>query len=118
MSAARADVKMAKSSKEDRNKVVAKASEVAGPLLTPSRYVAKLLSGLGPLSPLCKQVGSALAVSISFLYFRSMVSHNPQALTKREVNRHEKDVRVVIVHFDLVRNYSCCSLQAQLPSDP
>ena len=46
-----------------------------------------------------------------------MVSHNPllgQALTKSEVNRHEKDVRVVIVHFDLVRN-SYCNLQAQLP---
>ena len=26
-----------------------------------------------------------------------------QILTKHEVNRHEKDVRIAIVHFDLVR---------------
>jgi len=81
MSVARADVKKAKSSQEDLDKVVAK---VTGPLLAPSRYVVKLLSGLATLFPLCKQVSSALA-----------------ALTKSEVNRHKKDVRVVIVHFDL-----------------
>jgi hypothetical protein len=75
MSVARANVEMAKSSKEDRNKVIAKASEVVGPLLAPGRHVVKLLSGLGALFPPCKQVSSALAVSVSFLVFRSMISH-------------------------------------------
>jgi hypothetical protein len=60
---------MAKSSKEDRNKAVAKAGEVVGPaLLAPSRHVIKLLRGLGgTLFPPCKQVSSSLAVSFSSL---------------------------------------------------
>jgi hypothetical protein len=65
MSMARANVQMAKSSKEDQNKVVAKAGEVAGALLGPGRHVVGLLSGLGALFPPCKQVSSALAVSVS-----------------------------------------------------
>ncbi|KAF8483416.1 hypothetical protein DFH94DRAFT_309695 [Russula ochroleuca] len=86
MSTARANVETAKSSKEGRNKVVAKASEVVGALLTPGRHVVGLLSGLGALFPPCKQVSSALA-----------------ALIKHELGRPEKDVRVAIVHFDLAR---------------
>ena len=76
MSVARANVEMAKSP-EDRQKAVAKAGEVVGPLLAPSRHVVKLTSGLGALFLPCKQVGNALAVSVScrVLAFRSMISH-------------------------------------------
>jgi len=40
-----------------------------------------------------------------FLAFRStgLTDLLVQILTKHEVNRHEKDVRIAIVHFDLVR---------------
>ena len=72
---ARANVEMAKSSKEDRNKVVAKASEVVGPLLAPSRHVVNLLSGLGALFPPCKQVSHSLAVSVSCCLSDPLVSH-------------------------------------------
>ena len=65
MSTARANVQTAKSSKEDRNTVVAKAGEVASVLLAPGRHVVGLLSGLGALFSPCKQVSSALAVSVS-----------------------------------------------------
>ena len=75
MSTARANVQAAKSSKEDQNKVVAKANEVVGALLTPSRHVASLLSGLGALFPPCKQVGNSLAVRISFWLLDPTVSH-------------------------------------------
>ncbi len=105
MSVARANVESAKSSKEDRNKVVAKANEVVGALLTPSRHVANLLSGLSALFPPCKPVSSTLAVSVSPWPFRSTSLTYPllvQALIKHEISRHEKDVRVAIVHFDLV----------------
>jgi hypothetical protein len=64
MSVARANVEMATSPK-DRQKAVAKAGEVVGPLLAPGRHVVKLLRGLGALSLPCKQVGNALAVSVS-----------------------------------------------------
>jgi hypothetical protein len=64
MSMTRANVETAKSSKEDRNKVVSKASEVVGALLTPGRHVVGLLSGLGALFSPFKPVSSALAVSI------------------------------------------------------
>ena len=65
MSVVRPNVESAISSKEDRNKVVAKANEVVGALLTPSRHVVNLLRGLGALFPPCKQVSSTLAVSVS-----------------------------------------------------
>jgi hypothetical protein len=67
MSVARANIEKANSSKEDRNKAVAKAGEVVGPaLLAPSRHVIKLLRGLGGTLFLpCKQVSSSLAVSVS-----------------------------------------------------
>jgi hypothetical protein len=105
MSVARADVESAKSSKKDQNKVVAKANQVVGALLTPGRYVVNLLSELGALFPPCKQVSSTLAVSVSSWLFRSTSLSHPllvQALIKHEISRHEKDVRVAIVHFDLV----------------
>jgi hypothetical protein len=105
MSVARANVESAKSSKEDQNKVVAKANQVVGALLTPSRHVVNLLSELGALFPPCKQVSSTLAVSDTSWLFRSTSLTHPlhvQALIKNEVSRNEKDVRVAIVHFDLV----------------
>ena len=106
MSMARANVEMAKSSHANRNKVVAKASEVVGPLLAPSRHVVDLLSGLGALYPPCKQVSNSLAVSVpcylSDPHWSHTLSSCVQVLIKHEVNRHEKDVRVAIVHFDLV----------------
>jgi hypothetical protein len=80
MSTARANVETAKSSKEGRNKVVAKASEVVGALLTPGRHVVGLLSGLGALFPPCKQVSSALAVSVSSRPFDPR-SHTHTTLT-------------------------------------
>lgn len=100
----RADVEKAKSSKEDKNKVVAKASENAASLLGPSRYVVKLLSVLGVFYPPCKLVSIALAVSVSSWLSDPQISHPliVQALIKLEVNRKEKDVRLLIIHFDLV----------------
>jgi hypothetical protein len=104
MSAARPNLELAKSSKEHQNKVVAKANEVVGALFTPSHHVINLLRGLGALFPPCKQVGSTLAVSVSWL-FRPTSLTRPllvQVLIKQEVGRNDKDVRVAIVHFDLV----------------
>jgi hypothetical protein len=75
MSTARASVEAAKSSKKDQNKVVAKANEVVGAFLAPSRHVANLLSGLGALFPPCKQVGNSLAVRVSFRPFDPTISH-------------------------------------------
>jgi len=75
MSMARANVEMAKSSNANRNKVVAKASEVVGSLLAPSRHVVDLLSGLGALYPPCKQVSNSLAVSVSCYLSGPLVSH-------------------------------------------
>ena len=70
---ARANVQTTKSSKKGRNKVVSKANEVVGALLTPSRHVVVFLSGLGVLFSPFKQVSSALAVSIDF----SLASSQP-----------------------------------------
>jgi hypothetical protein len=105
MATTRANVQTAQSSKEDRNKVVAKANEVVDALLAPSRHVVNLLSALGALFPPCKLVSSTLAVRLSFLGFpiHDLTHLLPgQPLIKREVGQHEKDVRVAIVHFDLV----------------
>ena len=105
MSAARPNLELAKSSKEHQNKVVAKANEVVGTLFTPSHHVVHLLRGLGPLFPPCKQVSSTLAVSVSSWLFRpTILTHHllVQVLIKQEVSRDDKDVRVAIVHFDLV----------------
>ena len=63
MTAARADIEKAKVSKEDRNKVVSKANEVAAALLAPGRHVVNLLAGHGVLFPPCKQVSKSLSVS-------------------------------------------------------
>ena len=107
MSMARADIQTAKSSKYGRNKVVAKANVVVGALLTPGRHVVVFLSGLGVLFSPFKQVSSALAVGVSSS--RPAVPIHDltypllgQALIKHELGRPEKDVRVAIVHFDLV----------------
>ena len=65
MSAARADLERAKASKEDRNKVVLMANQVAAALLAPSRQVVQLLAGHGVLFPPCQQVSKALSVRAS-----------------------------------------------------
>lgn len=75
MSTTRANVQAAKSSKEDQNKAVAKANDVVGALLAPSRHAASLLSGLGALFPPCKQLGNSLAVRISFWHLDPPISH-------------------------------------------
>ena len=94
MSMARADVQTTKSSKKGRNKVVSKANEVVGALLTPGRHVVVFLSGLGVLFSPFKQVSSALAVSITFLLLLlGLPIHNftnpllGQALIKSELDR-------------------------------
>ncbi|KAH9960632.1 hypothetical protein BC827DRAFT_1342739, partial [Russula dissimulans] len=86
MSTARPKIEKAKASREDRNNVVSKGGEVVGALLAPGRQVADLLGALGPLFPPCKQASNILA-----------------ALIKFESDRHEKDVRVSVVYFDLAR---------------
>src|SRR5947208_13252609 len=65
MSAARADLERAKASKEDRNKVVLMANQVAAALLAPGRQVVQLLAGHGVLFPPCKQVSKTLSVRVS-----------------------------------------------------
>lgn len=105
MSTTRANVQTVKSSKEDQNKVVAKANEVVGALLVPSRHVVNFLGGLGALFPPCKQVGNSLAVRVSSRLYDPRSYTHPllgQALIKHEAGRREKDVRVAIIHFDLV----------------
>ena len=71
MSAARADLERAKASKEDRNKVILLANQVAAALLAPSRQVVQLLAGHGVLFPPCKQVSKALSVRVSTSFFIS-----------------------------------------------
>jgi len=65
MSMARADLEKARASKEDRNKVVSRANEVAAALLAPSRQVVQLLAGHGVLFPPCKQLSKSLSVRAS-----------------------------------------------------
>jgi len=68
MSTARPKIEKAKTSKEDRNNVVSKGSEVVGALLAPGRQVVDFLGALGSLFPPCKQVSNALAVRVSASY--------------------------------------------------
>jgi hypothetical protein len=65
MSMARAGLEKARSSKEDQNKVVLKAKEVASTLLAPGRQAIHLLAGHGVLFPPCKEVSKSLAVRVS-----------------------------------------------------
>ena len=81
MSAARADLEKAKASKEDRNKVVPRANEVAAALLAPSRQVVQLLAGHGVLFPPCKQVSKSLSVRTPISFDpRYTISPTPHAV--------------------------------------
>ena len=64
MSKARAGVEKARASKENRQKVVSKASEIVNALLEPASQVANLLDGIGALFPPCKVASNTLAVRI------------------------------------------------------
>jgi hypothetical protein len=66
MSKARASVEKAQASKENRDKVVSKASEVVNALLEPASQVANLLDGIGGMFPPCKVASNTLAVRTSF----------------------------------------------------
>ncbi|KAI0055964.1 hypothetical protein BV25DRAFT_1921375 [Artomyces pyxidatus] len=77
-------VQKAQTSKDGRNKAVAKASEIVNALLEPAAQVANLLDGLGGGFPPCKLAGNVLA-----------------ALVKLEVDRRDNDIRVVLVYLDM-----------------
>jgi len=62
MSKARTSVEKARTSKENRQKVVSKASEIVNALLEPASQVANLLDGIGALFPPCKIASNTLAV--------------------------------------------------------
>ncbi|KAI0251008.1 hypothetical protein BJV78DRAFT_1213669 [Lactifluus subvellereus] len=83
MSKARTNVEKAQASKENRNKVVSKASEIVNALLEPALQVANLLDGISGIFPPCKVASNTLS-----------------ALVKLEVDRRDNDVRIVLVHFD------------------
>lgn len=70
MSKARTSVEKARASKENRQKVVSKASEIVNALLEPASQVANLLDGIGALFPPCKIASNTLAVrAISAAFF-------------------------------------------------
>jgi len=62
MSKARTGVEKARVSKENRNRVVSKASEIVHALLEPASQVANLLDGIGAMIPPCKVASNILAV--------------------------------------------------------
>jgi isopropylmalate/homocitrate/citramalate synthase len=62
MSKTRTSVEKAQASKENRNKVVSKASEIVNALLEPASQVVNLLDGIGALFPPCKLASNILAV--------------------------------------------------------
>jgi len=62
MTKARTNVEKARASKENRNKVVSKASEVVNALLEPASQVANLLDGIGAFFPPCKLASNTLSV--------------------------------------------------------
>jgi uncharacterized coiled-coil DUF342 family protein len=62
MSKTRASVEKARSSKENRQKLVSKASEIVNALLEPASQVANLLDGISALFPPCKVASNTLAV--------------------------------------------------------
>jgi|SRR6266850_268383 len=62
MSKARTSVEKAQASKENRNKVVSKASEIVNVLLEPATQVVNLLDGIGAMFPPCKVASNILAV--------------------------------------------------------
>lgn len=64
MSKARTSVEKAKASKDNRNKIVSKASGIVNALLEPASQVANLLNGLGGLFAPCGVAGNMLKVRI------------------------------------------------------
>lgn len=62
MAKTRTSVEKAQASKENRNKVVSKASEIVNVLLEPASQVVNLLDGIGALFPPCKLASNVLAV--------------------------------------------------------
>jgi hypothetical protein len=64
MSKARTSVEKARTSKENRQKVISKASEIVNALLEPASQVANLLDGIGALFPPCKVASNTLAVRV------------------------------------------------------
>lgn len=72
MSKARTSVEKARASKENRQKVVSKASEIVKALLDPAEQVANLLDGIGALFPPCKVASNTLAVRITTTDFFSV----------------------------------------------
>jgi hypothetical protein len=83
MSKARTSVEKAQASKENRHKVVSKASEIVNALLEPASQVANLLDGIGALFPPCKVASNTLA-----------------ALVRLEVDRRDNDVRIALLFLD------------------
>ncbi len=72
MSKARTSVEKARASKEGRQKVVSKASEIVNALIEPASQVANLLDGIGALFPPCKIASNTLAVravNATFFFF-------------------------------------------------
>ena len=70
MSKTRTSVEKARASKENRQKVVSKASEIVNALLEPASQVANLLDGLAAMFPPCKIASNTLAVrAISNFFF-------------------------------------------------
>ncbi|KAH9994636.1 hypothetical protein BJV77DRAFT_1066635 [Russula vinacea] len=69
--------------KDNRHKVVSKASEIVNALLEPASQVANLLDGIGALFPPCKVASNTLA-----------------ALVRLEVDRRDNDVRIALLFLD------------------
>lgn len=70
MSKTRTSVEKARASKENRQKVVSKASEIVNALLEPASQVANVLDGIGAFFPPCKVASNTLAVrAISATFF-------------------------------------------------
>ena len=63
MSKAKPGIEKAKASKDGRNKIVSKASDVVNALLEPASKVADLLKFVGNFYPPCSAAGSVLQVS-------------------------------------------------------
>jgi len=117
MAKARTDVEKACASKEDRNKVVSKASEVVNALLEPASQVANLLDGICASFPLCKLASNTLCVASPLYLFRF---HLARALVKLEIGRRENDERMVLLSVgyssslsDITVIRNCCYLQLQ-----
>ncbi|KLO11793.1 hypothetical protein SCHPADRAFT_891325 [Schizopora paradoxa] len=83
MSKAKPGIERAKASKENRNKVVAKASEVVNALLEPASKVADLLKFVGTFYPPCGAAGSIL-----------------QGIVDVETGRRENDVRIGVLYVE------------------